>query len=135
MSDTSAPAAQTSAPVQEVPVSEAPDTPVNADEYRGLKAEQDVDNSPKIDVRDHSFRVVEQLPGIILLDLGLASDPSATQGEQLRAMRQFLHAAIHADDVAAFEHYLRTAQPVIEIDELNELVERLITLVAARPTE
>jgi hypothetical protein len=134
MSDASQ-AATTAEPADnEVPVAEAPDAPVSADGYKALKVEQDGDET-KVIIREKSFRVVSQLPGIVLLDLGLASDPSATQGEQLRAIRQFLHATIHNDDVAAFEHHLRTAQPVIEMDELNKLVEELITQVAGRPTE
>lgn len=110
--------------------------PVSAEGYKALKDEK---NPPKegryIPVRDREFRVADQLPGIILLDLGLASDPAATQGEQLRAMRQFLHAAIHEDDVEMFEVYLRTARPVIEIDELNKIIEKLVEDVAGRPTE
>ena len=122
----------------EVEVSEAPDQAVSASAYKAMKAEEtaEADEAVRnITIRDKEFRLVNQLPGIILLDLGLASDPAATQGEQLRAVRQFLHAAIHSDDVAAFEFYLRTAQPVIEMEELNKVVEALITEVAGRPTE
>ena len=118
----------------EVPLSEAPNVASDSSEYKALKAEESAAEQA-VDVRDQKFRVAAQLPGIILLDLGLASDPSATQGEQLRAMRQFLHAAIHPEDVGIFEHFLRTAQPVIEMEELNVVVEKLITMVAGRPTE
>jgi len=137
MSDVSAqPAATTAEPAaNEVPVAEAPDSQASADGYKALKVEQADDGSVSVTVRDKTFRVVSQLPGIVMLDLGLASDPAATQGEQLRAIRQFLHATIHSADVASFEHHLRTAQPVIEMDELNKLVEELITTVAGRPTE
>lgn len=115
---------------------EAPSESVSVDGYKALKDEADPPKEGRfIDVRDREFRVADQLPGIILLDLGLASDPNATQGEQLRAVRQFLHAAIHVDHVDAFEVYLRSAQPVIEMEELNKIVEKLVEDVAGRPTE
>ena len=141
MSDPSTPVVVTTAGAMapnEVELEEAPDAPVSSAAYKALKAEEAEDQEGtvrNIMVREKEFRLVNQLPGIILLDLGLASDPAATQGEQLRAVRQFLHAAIHSDDVAAFEFYLRTAQPVIEMEELNKVVEALITEVAGRPTE
>ena len=139
MSDPSAqPAAQTSLPASqvEVEVQQAPAEPVDVEGYKALKAEEAGEAAIRtITVRDRDFRIVNSLPGIILLDLGLASDPNATQGEQLRAIRQFLHAAIHEDDVELFEVYLRTARPVIEMEELNKVVEKLITEVAGRPTD
>jgi len=128
----------TTAPAQpqgeEVPAQQAPDTPVSADGYNAQKTEV-LGEAETVEVRDRKFRVVDKLPAIILLDLGLASDPAATQAEQLRALRQFLNAAIHPDDNASFEVYLRQAQPVIEMEELNGIVEKLIAQVAGRPTE
>jgi hypothetical protein len=112
--------------------------PVSSDAYRAAKAEEGSEGATQprmIPVRDREFRVADQLPGIVLLDLGLASDPNATQGEQLRALRQFLHAAIHEDDVEAFEVFLRTARPVIEMEELNKVVEKLVEMTAGNPTE
>lgn len=134
MSDTPVTAVQTTA-AQTSSEEAAPATQdVNAAGYEAAKADA-TGEARMIPVREREFRIAEQLPGIILLDLGLASDPNATQGEQLRAIRQFLHAAIHPDDVDQFEVYLRQAQPVIEMEELNGVVEKLITEVAGRPTE
>jgi hypothetical protein len=107
---------------------------LDVDTYTALKAEE-AGEGGSIEVRDQSFRTVANLPGIVLLDLGVASDPSATTGEQLRAMRQFIHAAIHPEDVAKFEHLLRTANPIIDMDELNTYVEKLMEVITARPTE
>lgn len=86
-------------------------------------------------VRDSTFHVVADLPGIVLLDMGVAADPSATSAEQLRAVRQFLKAAVPVDEQGAFEALLRSAQPVIKIDELNKVVEQLIAIVGGRPTQ
>lgn len=110
--------------------------PTSLDDYKAQKVEAGVaDKTPTIAVRDKEFRVASELPGIVLLDLGLASDPNSTQGEQLRAVRQFLHAAIHEEDVDAFEVLLRTARPVIQMEELNKLVEKLVEQTAGRPTD
>lgn len=120
-------------PQEDVPVP----TP-STEGYKALKTEEEAKKSGEaqvVEVRDREFKVTESLPGIILLNLGLASDPSATQGEQLRAVRQFLHAAIHPDEVDSFEVYLRSAQPAIEMEELNKIVEKLVTEVAGRPSE
>lgn len=103
-------------------------TPTEA--LAALKGENDT-----VTVRDQKFRVVTNLPGIVLLDLGVAADPSATQAEQLRALREFIKAAVHADDAGKFENLLRTAQPIIDIGELNDIVADLLAVVGGRPTE
>lgn len=107
---------------------------LNPEGYEAMKAEAD-DGTTEVEVRDQTFKVVANLPGIVLLDLGVASDPSATQGEQLRALREFLKAAIAPADIGRFEHFLRTAQPTIYIDELNKIVETLLAVIGGRPTE
>jgi len=102
--------------------------------YTALKAEAD-GTERTFPVRDQTFHVVAELPGIVLLDLGVAADPAATPAEQLRAVREFLNAAITPEDQPAFERLLRTAAPIIKIDELNKIVEGLIEMVGGRPTE
>lgn len=99
---------------------------LKAEEAGGLQA---------FNVRDSEFHVVADLPGIVLLDMGVAADPSATSAEQLRAVRQFLKAAVPLEEQVAFEALLRNAQPVIKIDELNKVVEQLIGIVGGRPTQ
>jgi hypothetical protein len=140
MSDVST--AETSEPVDPQgdtePVKAKPieDGGLNKEALDAMKAEAtEGEESLMVEVRDQKFRVVSNLPGIVLLDLGVASDPSATQGEQLRALREFLKAALHEDDLGKFEHYLRSARPIIDIEELNGIVERLLAQIGARPTE
>lgn len=108
---------------------------LNPEGYKAMKAEANDDGTTEVEIRDQTFRVVANLPGIVLLDLGVASDPSATQGEQLRALREFLKSAIVPEDLGRFEHFLRTAQPTIYIDELNKIVEKLLAVIGGRPTE
>jgi len=109
---------------------------LNPEGYEAMKAEaKEDDGTTEVEIRDQTFKVVANLPGIVLLDLGVASDPSATQGEQLRALREFLKSAIAPEDLGRFEHFLRTAQPTIYIDELNKIVEKLLAVIGGRPTE
>lgn len=132
MTDLSAQApAQTDATAAPVPA-EAASVPTAA--YEALKAEAN-GAERTFQVRETTFRVVPELPGIVLLDLGVAADPAATPAEQLRAVREFLKAAIVADDQPAFDRLLRTANPIIPIEELNKIVEGLIEMVGGRPTE
>ena len=121
--------------VEEVAAGEAtPPENLSTQGYEALKAEESVEYD-YLTVRDQKFRVADEIPGIVLLDLGLATDPAATQGEGLRAMRSYLNAAIHEDDVDRFNVYLRNARPVIDIDGLNKIVEELVTIIAGRPTK
>lgn len=122
--------------INEVPsnAEEAPPEVLSSDGFKALKAEEK-DTNVYQDVRDQQFKISDEIPGIVLLDLGLASDPNATQGEQLRAMRDYLNAAIHEDDVDRFNVFLRKARPVIDINELNKVIEELIAKVVGRPTE
>lgn len=88
------------------------------------------------EVRDREFRAVAVLPGVVLLDLGLAADPKAGDFAQLRAIRSFLDVAVLPEDRQDFDLYLREATPAIEITELNKIVEKLISLISgSRPTE
>lgn len=114
----------------------AADAVMETEAYKAMKAETGPDSRLyEVPGRDRSFRVVDNLPGIVILDLGLAADPSATQTEQLRALREFIKCAIHPDDQAAFEVFLRNARPTIYIEELNQIVEGLLAVIGGRPTE
>jgi hypothetical protein len=140
MTDTSAATTSTSGEVDEgAAIHPVEAGELNPEAYKALKDEEaatvDGEELATVEVRDQTFKVVANLPGIVLLDLGVASDPSATQGEQLRALREFLKAAIAPDDLGRFEHHLRTAQPTIYIDELNKIVEKLLAVIGGRPTE
>lgn len=122
--------------INEIPsnAEEVPAENLSSDGYKALKAEESDEHTYQ-EVRDQKFRIADEIPGIVLLDLGLASDPNATQGEQLRAMRDYLNSAIHEDEIDRFNVYLRKARPVIDINELNKIIEELIEKVAGRPTK
>jgi hypothetical protein len=111
---------------------EVPSEPVSLEGYKALK---EADTRPFTTVRDKVFHITTDLPAIIILDLGVASDPASSTGDKLRALRGFLNAAIVEDEVDGFNHLLRTAKPSILMDELNEITEDLMTKVVAVPTE
>lgn len=112
----------------------SPPEDINPDGYKALKDEASADERT-FEVRDKTFRLADDIPAIVMLDLGLAADPEATQVEQIRAMRQFLKAAVHEDDAGSFEAFLRSARPVIDMEELNTVMEGLIATIGGRPTE
>lgn len=119
------------APTSEPDVAVAP---TDGGDYEGLKAEAKGDWQP-FNVREREFRAVTQLPGIVLLDIGLASDPKSGDMEQLRAIKGFLKSSIWHEDQEEFDTYLREADPPILIGELNKIVESLISKVSGnRPT-
>jgi hypothetical protein len=119
---------------------EVPSEPVSLEGYKALKDQEgekteEADTRPFTTVRDKVFHITTDLPAIIILDLGVASDPASSTGDKLRALRGFLNAAIVEDEVDGFNHLLRTAKPSILMDELNEITEDLMTKVVAVPTE
>lgn len=119
-------------PTEEV----VPPEPVSLEGYKALKAQEEVEDERLFtEIREKKFHVTSDLPAIVILDLGVASDPSSTTGDKLRALRQFLNTAIVEDEVDAFNHLLRTAKPSILMDELNQITEDLMTKVVAVPTE
>jgi len=124
-------------PPTEPSVEEVPAEPVSIEGYKALKAQESdaEDARPFTTVRDQVFHVTTELPAIVILDLGVASDPGSTTGEKLRALRQFLNSAIADDEIDGFNHLLRTAKPAILMDEMNEITEDLMTKVVAVPTE
>lgn len=128
---------------EETPTPETPEEVqaevVDLTAYETLRAQEtvaeDEDTRPFTTIREKKFHITTDLPAIIVLDLGVASDPSSSTGDKLRALRNFLNAAIVEDEVDAFNHLLRTAKPAILMDELNEITEDLMTKVVAVPTE
>jgi len=107
---------------------------VEGSDMESLKAEAN-DKWQTFTVRDSEFRAVTQLPGIVLLDIGLASDPKSGDMEQLRAIKNFLKSAIWHEDQDDFDTFLRESDPPVLIGELNKIVEQLISMVSGnRPT-
>ena len=85
-------------------------------------------------VRDQTFHLRPKLPGITMMKMARAGDASLGPAKQLGAVLDFLHAAIVPAETAAFEGYLESAEPVIEDEELNNIVQRMIEEFTGRPT-
>lgn len=87
-----------------------------------------------VTLRDQDFAVVKELPGITILDLGLAADPEAGDFPRLKAIREVLDVAITLEDRGRFKNLLKNADPVIGIEELDGVISQLIEQVMGRPT-
>lgn len=106
--------------------------------YEQLKTEATAafdDSFKRVKVRDRVFRVHDEVSGMLMLDLSLMSDRKTKDSEKVRILRNFLDGAIHVDDVDDFNDLLRYTQPVIDVNELMDIVQDVVVLVAGSPTE
>jgi len=86
-------------------------------------------------IRDRTFHLVPKLPGITLMKMGVAGDPSIGPARQMTAILDFLHVALVPDERDAFMQFLEfEAEPVIEVEELNVLIGKMAEEFTGRPT-
>lgn len=86
-------------------------------------------------VRDKEYRLVDQLPAMTMLKLSGASDPKTPVPAQMNAIHSFLERIVHVDDRAEFLAFLEDADdPVIEFDELNDILTKATEIIGGRPT-
>ena len=88
-----------------------------------------------ITVRGEQFRLAPKIPAIVILRLAAVSDSKVSPAKQMAALDLFLERAIHVDDRDRFEVLLVDADPPIDFDELNSVVETVTEVISARPTE
>lgn len=120
--------------VAPTPTAVPPPQPVDTSDAYAAHQEA-VNGDRTVFVRDERYTVVEELPGIVLMDLGIASDPSASDGERLRGLKSFLDSALVDEDKPRFERQLRTARdPVIGIKEIEDIIGQIAPKVTGRPT-
>lgn len=100
----------------------------NTEEYRAMKGKK------VLTVRGEVFELREKLAAAVMLDLALTQDPSSTEFERLRTIRDFLNAAIEFADRDRWSRLLRDSDPVIELDELMKIVEAITEKYTGRPT-
>lgn len=103
-------------------------------QVEALAAEADK-SSEIIKVRDEEFRLAPEIPAIVMLKMTAAGDPKTPPAKQMSAIVQFLHYAIVPEDRDRFEALLEDAEPIIDFDELNTILEQATEVIAARPTE
>lgn len=100
-----------------------------------LESEADEDASPTIEVRDEKFRLVTKVPAIVMLRLSAAGDPKTPVPRQMGAILAFLEHVIVPEDRDRFMALLEEADPVIEFDEVNDVLTAATEAIAGRPTE
>ena len=107
--------------------------PTAQDQIESLAAES-TQTGEHIMVRDESFGLAASLPAIVMLRLTAAGDSKTAPAKQMSAIIQFLHHAIVPADRDRFETLLEDAEPVIDFEELNTILERVTEVISARPT-
>lgn len=111
----------------------APPPSDTSDAYQAAREAADPNKS--VTVRGQTFRLVDELPGLLLMDLGVAGSGAASQEDTLMALRDFLRFGIVEEDRARFRHLLMTAKdPVIGVEDLNAIVTQMVPKVTGRPT-
>lgn len=101
-----------------------------------LEAES-VPESPALtlEVRGQNFHLVKEVPAIVMLRLSAAGDTKTPPAKQMSAIVTFLERVIVEDDREAFMALLEDAEPVIDFDELSEILEAATEVIAGRPTQ
>jgi hypothetical protein len=87
-----------------------------------------------ITVREQSFRLVKEVPAIVMLRLSAAGDDKTPPARQMAAIVTFLEKVIVDDDRDAFMALLEDAEPVINFEELSSILEAATEVLAGRPT-
>lgn len=124
---TTVPAEPAAAPVEQGSTHDALDA---------LEAEtQPETNHLTITVRDTKFRLVREVPAIVMLRLSAAGDSKTPPAKQMSAIVTFLEKVIIEDDRDDFLELLEDAEPVIDFDELSEILEQATEVIAGRPTQ
>jgi hypothetical protein len=128
---------QAAAPVPAVPTTTERPAPEAHDGTAVMAAQvAEAEGVPReFPIRDRVFHLVPKLPGITLMKMGVAGDPSIGPARQMSAILDFLHVALVEDEREAFMHFLEhDAKPVIEVEELNELIGKMAEVFTGRPT-
>lgn len=115
------------------PVTPAPVNPVEvlAAEAAAAEVTPEGDYLP---VRDKKFRLVDEIPGITMLKLSAASDPKTPIPAQMSAIFDFFDKIVVVDERAEFMDFLADAIPVIQFEELNEILTNATEIIGGRPT-
>ena len=86
-------------------------------------------------VRDKNFRLVREVPAIVMLRLSAAGDPKTPPARQMAGIVTFLEHVVVEDQREEFLDFLETAEPVIDFDELTKILETATEAIAGRPTQ
>lgn len=111
--------------------------------YEAARAQQEIEAKeaefPRITFREGTpgemtWRLRKELPAATLLDLALTGDPKSKPIQRVRAMSGFLVTAVHPEDTDDFNEWLRSADPVVDMEELQKIVEEIVEKVTDIPT-
>jgi hypothetical protein len=89
----------------------------------------------ELKVRDEVFGLAPEIPAIVMLRLSAAGDARTPPARQMTAIANFLEHAVIPDDRERFNDFLEDADPIIDFEELNAILERATEVIAARPSE
>jgi len=108
--------------------------PTTSDVIESLEAES-TGTTLELKVRDEVFGLAPEIPAIVMLRLSAAGDPKTPPARQMTAIANFLEFAVVPEDRERFNEFLEDAEPLIDFEELNSILERATEVIAARPSE
>ncbi len=85
--------------------------------------------------RDREWKLVAELPAVVVLDVGSLSDPALPQGEQFSIQRWVIVGIIHPPQRAEWRTFLRRARPIVTPDDLADVLRRALETIFGNPTE
>jgi len=93
------------------------------------------DERPFIEHRDVKWHTVAELPGSVSLSLSRLKDKGVSDGSKSSIIHDVIFYAIISEERGEFSEWLNNAEPIIDITELMEILQKLIERVLNRPTQ
>ena len=106
-----------------------------SEQVEALAAEAAGTSSETIKVRDEQFTLAAKIPAIVMMRLASVSDGKSSPAKQMQAIEGFLERVIDADGRDQFMTLLEEADPPIDFEEMNSIIEQATEIIGARPTE
>lgn len=111
-----------------------PQTTVQLDSLEAEAAAASEDERPFIEHRDVKWHTVNELPGSVNLSLARLQDPKIPDSQKASIIYNVISYAVVKDERADFDTWLMDADPVIDMAELMEILQKLVEKVLNRPT-
>jgi len=122
------------APQQEEVLPPLPQTTIQLDSLEAEKAVADGDVEPFIEHRDKTWHTVAELPGAVNLSLARLQDPKLPDAQKASIIYNVISYAVVETERAEFDTWLMDASPIINMEELMVILQKLVEKVLNRPT-
>lgn len=102
---------------------------------QGDVAEDEEDKVPFIEHRGQKWHVVEALPAAVQLNLARLKDKKVPSAEKASIIDNVISYSVVEEERADFNEWLMSTTPIIEMEELMEILQKLVEKVVNHPTQ